>query len=233
VTEEDEARIARVLVVEDHPMVAEGLMALLEGQALLAVVGYAPSVADAARVAEDQPVDVAIVDFRLPDGTGADAAQRIREHRPEAAVVFLSADESDQAMLAAIEAGASGYLIKSATGPEIAEAVRRVADGEMLIPAPKLAALLGRRREVAGHDDDRERQLASLTAREYEVLQLMTQGMDNREIASHLSVSYPTVRSHVRKVLEKLGARSRLEAVVKAALDKGSPEKGPPDTDSP
>jgi two-component system, NarL family, response regulator DevR len=218
--EEGAPPTARVLLVEDHPVVAEGLMALLHGQAQLAVVGYAPSVADAARIAEDQPVDVAIVDFRLPDGTGADAARRIREHRPEAAVVFLSADESDQAMLAAIEAGASGYLIKSAPGPEIAEAVRRVADGEMLIAAPKLASLLGRRREVAGSDDDRARQLASLTAREYEVLQLMTQGMDNREIASQLSVSYPTVRSHVRKVLEKLGARSRLEAVVKAALDR-------------
>ena len=97
----------------------------------------------------------------------------------------------------------------------------------MLIPAPKLAELLGRRREVAGQDDDRARRLASLTPRETEMLQLMTRGMDNREIAATLSVAYPTVRSHVRKVLQKLGARSRLEAVVKAALDTelgGEPE---------
>jgi DNA-binding NarL/FixJ family response regulator len=165
------------------------------------------------------------VDFRLPDGTGADAAVRIREHRPEAAVIFLSADDSDQAMLAAIEAGASGYLVKSAAGAEIVETVRRAADGEMLIAAPKLAALLARRRDVAGQDDDRTRRLEELTPREHEILQLMTQGMDNREIAGQLSIAYPTVRSHVRKVLEKLGARSRLEAVVKAALDREPPDE--------
>ena len=216
---------ARVLVVEDHPVVAEGLVALLEGHPRLDVLGWANSVAEADRLAQSETVDVAIVDFRLPDGTGADAALRIRMHRPGAAVVFLSADDSDQAMLAAIEAGASGYLVKSAPGPEIVEAVRRAADGEMLIAAPKLAALLGRQREVAGQDDHRTRRLESLTPREYEILQLMTQGMDNREIADRLSVAYPTVRSHVRKVLEKLGARSRLEAVVKAALDR-EPQPG-------
>ena len=216
----------RVLVVEDHPVVAEGLMALLAGQPDLEVLAWASSVADAIVVARDQPVDVAIVDFRLPDGTGADAAVRVREHRPDAAVVFLSADDSDQAMLAAVEAGASGYLVKSAAGPQIVESVRRAADGEMLIPAPKLAGLLGRRRELAGQDAERSRQLASLTPRESEILRLMTQGLDNREIAGELNVAYPTVRSHVRKVLEKLGARSRLEAVVKAALDRDPSGEG-------
>ena len=219
VNESTEPGIAQVLVVEDHPVVAEGLVALFDGEPLLHVVAWAPSVADAVRVAESEPVDVAVVDFRLPDGTGADVAARVREHRPGAAIVFLSADDSDQAMLAAVEAGASGYLVKSAAGPEIVEAVRRAADGEMLIPAPKLAALLGRRREVAGQDDDRARRLASLTPRETEMLELMTRGLDNREIAARLTLAYPTVRSHVRKVLQKLGARSRLEAVVKAALD--------------
>jgi two-component system, NarL family, response regulator DevR len=223
---EAEPGTARVLLVEDHPVVAEGLVALLEGHPQLEVLASVQSVADAVRIAASQPVDVAIVDFRLPDGTGADAAIGIREHRPEAAVIFLSADDSDQAILAAVEAGASGYLVKSASGPRIVDAVRRAAEGEMLIPAPKLAALLGRRRELAGQDGDRARQLASLTPREYEILQLLTQGMDNREIADRLNVAYPTVRSHVRKVLEKLGARSRLEAVVKAALDREPP---PPD----
>jgi DNA-binding NarL/FixJ family response regulator len=212
-------------VVEDHPVVAEGLVALFEGQPQLEVLAWVRSVAEAVHVADSQPLDVAIVDYRLPDGTGADAAARIRERRPTAAVVFLSADDSDHAMLAAVEAGASGYLVKSAAGPEIVEAVRRAADGEMLIPAPKLAALLGRRREVAGQDEDLASRLASLTPRETEILQLMTRGLDNREIAATLSVAYPTVRSHVRKVLHKLGARSRLEAVVKAALDTESEEK--------
>jgi DNA-binding NarL/FixJ family response regulator len=220
VTTQHEPNTARVLVVEDHPVVAEGLVALLEGHPQLAVLGWAPSVADADHIAHNQPVDVAIVDFRLPDGTGADAAIRIRQHRPDAAIVFLSADDSDQAMLAAFEAGASGYLIKSAPGPEIVEAIRRAADGEMLIAAPKLATLLNLRRDTAQHDDDRNRRLHTLTPREHEILQLMTQGLDNRALAARLNIAYPTVRSHVRKILEKLGARSRLEAVVKAALDR-------------
>jgi DNA-binding NarL/FixJ family response regulator len=137
--------------------------------------------------------------------------------------VFLSGDESDHALLEAIQSGASGYLVKSADGLDIADAVRRVAEGEMLIPGQKLAEMLTRRRELERHDAARAQQLESLTPREREILDLMSQGLDNREIATRLQVAYPTVRSHVRKVLEKLDARSRLEAVVKAA---GSPDSG-------
>jgi DNA-binding NarL/FixJ family response regulator len=163
VNDHSERGTARVLVVEDHPVVAEGLVALLEGHPRLDVLGWANSVAEAERLAESETVDVAIVDFRLPDGTGADAALRIRMHRPGAAVVFLSADDSDQAMLAAIEAGASGYLVKSAPGPEIVEAVRRAADGDA--SRRPVAALLSRQRRVAGQVDDRTRRLESSPAR--------------------------------------------------------------------
>lgn len=136
-----------VLIVEDHAVVAEGLVALLAEHPDLRVLGWAPTVADATQLAAESPVDVAVVDFWLPDGTGVDAAAGIRTSRPDAVVVFVSADDSDQAMLAAVEAGASGYLVKTATGKEIVEAVRRAADGEMLIPAPRLAELLARNRE--------------------------------------------------------------------------------------
>ena len=213
--------VVRVLVVEDHPVVAEGLATLLAEDPRLRVVRRAETVAQAVAAAAEEPLDVALVDFRLPDGTGAEAATGIREHRPEAAVLFLSADDSEPAMIAAVEAGASGYLIKTAAGSEIVDAVRRAAEGEMLIPAPRLAALLARRRELAQAEDERSRRLGSLTPREYEILRLMTEGLDNREIAARLHVAYPTVRSHVRSVLQKLDARSRLEAVVKAGLDTG------------
>jgi DNA-binding NarL/FixJ family response regulator len=212
-------RPVRVLVVEDHPVVGEGLVALLAEDPRIRVVQRVETVAQAVRAAATEPLEVALIDFRLPDGTGAEAAVGIREHRPDVAVVFLSADDSEQAMIAAVEAGAAGYLVKTAAGSEIVEAVQRAAEGEMLLPAPRLAALLARRRELAQEEDRRARLLGSLTPREREILTLMAEGLDNRRIADRLHVAYPTVRSHVRRVLQKLGARSRLEAVVKAGLE--------------
>jgi DNA-binding NarL/FixJ family response regulator len=212
-------RPVRVLVVEDHPVVGEGLVALLAEDPRIRVVQRVETVAQAVRAAATEPLEVALIDFRLPDGTGAEAAVGIREHRPDVAVVFLSADDSEQAVIAAVEAGAAGYLVKTAAGSEIVEAVQRAAEGEMLLPAPRLAALLARRRELAQEEDRRARLLGSLTPREREILTLMAEGLDNRRIADRLHVAYPTVRSHVRRVLQKLGARSRLEAVVKAGLE--------------
>jgi RNA polymerase sigma factor (sigma-70 family) len=212
----------RVLVVEDHQVVAEGLTMLLDEHPALRVVGWATSACEAGRLAAAEPVDVAVVDYWLPDGTGAEAVAAMRAFRSDLAVVFLSADDSDDAMLAALEVGASGYLVKSAGGADVADAVRRAAEGEVLVPAQQLAALLARRRERAHRQAEQSRLLDSLTPRERQVLALMAEGMDNREVAARLSISYPTVRSHVRHMLKKLGARSKLEAVVKAA-DWGLP----------
>jgi two-component system nitrate/nitrite response regulator NarL len=166
---------------------------------------------------------VAVADYWLPDGTGVDATMALREHWPELVVVFLSADDSDESMLAALEAAASGYLVKSASGADVVAAVRRAAEGEILIPARQLAALLARRRERAQQQAERSRLLESLTPRERQILGLMAEGMDNRDIARQLGVSYTTVRSHVRHLLSKLSAHSKLEAVVKAA-EWGLPE---------
>jgi DNA-binding NarL/FixJ family response regulator len=206
----------RVLIIEDHRVVAEGLMVLLDEYPELLVVGSAGTVAEVDRLAAAERVDVAVVDYWLPDGTGVEATEVLRAHRPDAAVVFLSADDSDEVMLAALEAGASGYLVKSAGGADIADAVRRAAEGEILVPARQLAALLARRREQAQRQAERSRRLGSLTPRERQILGLMAEGMDNRDIAGQLGVSYTTVRSHVRHLLGKLSARSKLEAVVKA-----------------
>jgi RNA polymerase sigma factor (sigma-70 family) len=213
----------RVLIIEDHQVVAEGLAALLSEHPDLEVLGVAGSVADVQRWAASEPVDVAVADYWLPDGTGVDATAALREYSPEAAVVFLSADDSDESMLAALEAGASGYLVKSAGGADVAAAVRRAAEGEILVPARQLAALLARRREQAQRQAERSRLLESLTPRERQILGLMAEGMDNRDIARQLGVSYTTVRSHVRHLLSKLSAHSKLEAVVKAA-EWGLPE---------
>jgi DNA-binding NarL/FixJ family response regulator len=206
----------RVLLVEDHQVVAEGLQALLEEYPDLHVVGWAPTVASAEAAAATSTADVALVDFRLPDGSGADAAAAIRSHQPHTAVVILSVEDSDDAMIAAVGAGASGYLLKSAPGDEVIQAIRRAAEGETLIPAQRMMELLTRRRVAMRLEAERARIRETLTPRELEILQLLSEGLDNREVAERLCIEYTTVRSHVHRLLQKLGARSKLEAVVKA-----------------
>ena len=213
--QEDAAPI-RVLIVEDHPVVAEGLAALLEDSPDLTIAGCVGSVASTATVIDELAADVAVIDFRLPDGTGADAADRIKARSPSTSIVFLSADGSDEVLLAAIEAGASSSLLKSATGKEIVDAIRSAAEGAMLIPAETITGLLARKRDSAREHTQRSALLGSLTPREQEILALMIHGADNRTIADGLTISYMTVRTHVRSILVKLGARSRLEAVAKA-----------------
>jgi two-component system response regulator DevR len=206
----------RVLLAEDHRIVAEGLTALLESYPDMDVLGWVPTVAETVRIAEETAPDVAVLDFRLADGSGATAAAGIRDVSPTTALVFLSADASEESLIAAVEAGACGYLIKSAGGDEVARAVRRASEGEMLIPADQLASLLVRSRELAQQQRDRGRLRGSFTARELEVLELMAEGLDNRALADRLLISYATARTHVRNVLRKLEARSKLEAMVKA-----------------
>jgi DNA-binding NarL/FixJ family response regulator len=206
----------RVLIVEDHPIVAEGLSSLLEDYPDLAVIGSAASVAGVAAVLGKISPDVAVIDFHLPDGTGTDAADRIRARSPSTAIVFLSADSSDAILLAAIEAGASSHLLKSATGIQIVHAIRSAAGGETLIPAAVITGVLARERQSAREQARHAEVLGRLTQREREILALMIQGADNRTMAKRLSISYATVRTHVRSILAKLGARSQLEAVANA-----------------
>jgi RNA polymerase sigma factor (sigma-70 family) len=157
------------------------------------------------------------MDYLLPDGTGAEVAAAIRASRPDTTVVFLSADDSDAALMAAVEAGASGYLLKTAGGEDVVSAIRRAAEGEMLIPPGRLVDLFRSQRERTRRRAELQQVGDQLTTREREVLVLMAAGLGNREIADHLAIGYATVRSHVHSLLEKLGARSKLEAVFRAA----------------
>jgi DNA-binding NarL/FixJ family response regulator len=206
-----------VLLVEDHVLVAEGLAAMLNATGDIQVVGTATTAVDAVRLAAEEQPAVVVMDSHLPDGAGADIAGRIRDQQPRAAIVFLSADESEAAMIAAVRAGACAYLPKSRATVDVVEAVRRAAQGEMLIPAGQLARLLARSHEMARDDHERRRLLDSLTPREKEVLALMAEGLDNRAIAADLGIGFTTVRGHVQNILEKLDAHSKLEALACAA----------------
>jgi len=199
----------RVLIVEDHQIVADGLRALLNDQKDMTVVGIAGSVGESAATASELLPDVVLLDFRLNDGTGADAAAAIRRVAPNAKHIFLTREDSDVARFAALESGASGFIHKSKAASEVVDAIRKVAGGGTLITPSAIAALINRRRQT---DSQRE----SLTAREKEVLRLMAEGVSSRDIASKLGISYATVRTHIRSLDAKLGVHSKVQAIVKA-----------------
>lgn len=200
---------ARVLIVEDHQVVAEGLAALINDQKDMTVVGSAGSVAESIQRATELEPDIVLMDFRLTDGTGADAGAGIRRVRPDTKLIFLTREDSDVARFAALEAGASAFIHKSRAAQEVVDAIRTVAGGGTLFTPRSIASLLTKRREI-------ESQLERLTAREKEVLRLMAEGMSSRDIAARLGISYTTVRTHIRSLGSKLGVHSKLEAVVKA-----------------
>jgi DNA-binding NarL/FixJ family response regulator len=199
----------RVLIVEDHQVVAEGLGALLNAQADMTVVGNVGSVMEAIALAAELSPDVALLDFRLTDGTGADAGAGIRQIRPDTKLIFLTREDSDAARFAALESGASAFIHKSRAASEVVDAIRVVAGGGTLITPRTIAALLNKRRSM-------DAQLESLTPREKEVLRLMAEGVSSRDIAGRLGISYTTVRTHIRSLGAKLGVHSKLQAIVKA-----------------
>ena len=207
----------RVLIVEDHQLLAEGLALALGRHADLQVVGAASTVAEGTRLALETRPDVVLLDYYLPDGRGTQVASVIRQQLPRTAIVVVTGETGEAALLDAVAAGACGFLLKSQTTTEVVTAVRRAAEGEMLIPAATLAALVGQQRERAQQESERAVWRKRLTPQEQAVLRLMAEGLDTRAIAARLVVSPTTVRTHVKNVLEKLGAHSRLEAVARAS----------------
>jgi DNA-binding NarL/FixJ family response regulator len=199
----------RVLIVEDHRVVAEGLAALINDEADMTVVGNVGTVAECLAAAAELDPHVVLVDFRLPDGTGPDAAAAIRSIRPAAKMIFLTREDTDVARFAAVQSGASAFLHKSRAAADVVAAIREVARGKMLITPRTISTLLAKRRSI-------EAQLERLTPREKEVLRLMAEGHPSRSIAEELGISYTTVRTHIRSLGSKLAVHSKLEAIVKA-----------------
>lgn len=203
----------RVLVCDDHEIVAEGLASLLSAQPGIEVVGVAGSVAAVVDATRRGSPDVVLMDFGLPDGDGAQATVAVKEVRPEAKVVMLTSFTDEATLVAAIEAGCSGFITKHKASSELTAAIRLAADGEAVISPDMLVLLLPRlARTSRGVGSD-------LTARELEVLQLLGDGASKDDIADRLFVSPNTVRNHIQSVLSKLGAHSRLEAVAVASRE--------------
>jgi len=212
----DAAGPITVLLVEDHLILAESFGALLNRDPLIRVVGIASTAGEAVALARQHEPDVVLMDVRLPDGSGMDAAIAIRSSTDRTAFIFLTAYDSDESLSQAVEAGAAAFLPKSEASDTVVEAIKRVAAGEMLIEPGKIQHALAWHRARRHQERERQAAVAALTRREMEVLGLLAEGETTAIIAARLHISTLTVKTHIRSLLAKLDAHSQLQAVAKA-----------------
>jgi two-component system response regulator DevR len=202
----------RVFLLDDHEIVRRGLRELLESEGDIEVVGEAGTAEEAyGRVPATTP-HVAVLDVRLPDGDGVEVCRDIRSKHPEIACIMLTSFSDDDAVYAAIMAGAAGYLLKQVRGSELVEGIRRVAAGDSLLDPSITARVLDRLR----HQDDAD-ELAALTDQERKILALISEGLTNRQIGERMFLAEKTVKNYVSNLLAKLGMSRRTEAAAYAA----------------
>jgi DNA-binding NarL/FixJ family response regulator len=200
----------RVLVVDDHEVVRQGLVALLDRRPGFEVVGEAGSAAAAVEEARRIRPDIVIMDVRLPDGTGIEACREIRADLPDCRVVMLTSYPDEEAVLSAIVAGASGYLLKQIPGRELVSALEKVGDGASLLDPAVTERVLERVRRIASGVEMDE--VSQLTQQEQKILGLVAEGMTNKEIASKAFLSDKTVKNYVSSILSKLNLERRAQA---------------------
>lgn len=202
-------RPLRLLVADDHEVVRQGLVSLLDRRQGFEVVAQAGTVAEAISQAARYEPDLVIMDVRLPDGSGIEACREIRAARPETRVVMLTSYPDEEAVLSAIIAGASGYLLKQIRGRDLVSALEAVGRGESLLDSAVTEKVLQRVRQMAsGGIDD----MGGLTAQERKILLLVAEGKTNKEIASDVFLSDKTVKNYVSSILSKLNLQRRTQA---------------------
>ena len=202
----------RVFLLDDHEIVRRGIRELLESEGDIEVVGESGLAQEAARRIPALRPDVAILDGRLPDGSGIDVCRQVRSVDPTIAGLILTSYDDDDALFAAIMAGAAGYILKQVGGNDLVETVRRVAAGQSTLDPSVTARVLDRLRNGPRADPE----LAALSAQEQRILELIGEGLTNREIAERMYLAEKTVKNYVSSLLHKLGLGRRTEAAVYA-----------------
>ncbi|HEU4572382.1 MAG TPA: response regulator transcription factor [Candidatus Limnocylindrales bacterium] len=216
------SRPLRLLVVDDHEVVRQGLVSLLDRREGFQVVAEAGTVAEAVEQAHRFEPDIVIMDVRLPDGSGIEACRDIRAERPSTRVIMLTSYPDEEAVLSAIVAGASGYLLKQIRARDLVAAIETVGRGESLLDPAVTERVLERVRRIASGGQNEE--LAQLTPQEQKILMLVAEGKTNKEIASEVFLSDKTVKNYVSSILAKLNLERRAQVaafVAKHRLDTG------------
>jgi len=213
--EQPQTSAIRVLLADDHALFRQGVRRLLEGAGDIEVVGDAETGEESVRLAEDLAPDIVLLDVAMPTLSGIDAARMIKTSSPRAGIIMLTVHADEEFLFEAIKAGAMGYLLKDCTPDELIRAIRVVHSGEGLL-APTMAAKVMREFARTREMKDLAAVHLPLTQREVEILQHVTTGLANKEIANRLSISERTVKNHLSNIMEKLHVNSRTQAAVYA-----------------
>ncbi len=200
----------RVFLLDDHEVVRRGLKELIDAEDDLEVVGEAGSAGMGLASISTCDPDVAVLDVRLPDGNGVEVCREVRARDPKIACLMLTSFSDDEALFDAIMAGAAGYLLKDVRGNDLIDAIRRVAAGDSLLDP----TLTGRVLERLRKGDEEDPRLASLSEQERRILELIAEGLTNRQIAERMHLAEKTVKNYVSNLLAKLGMQRRTEAAV-------------------
>ncbi|WP_426367910.1 response regulator [Streptomyces sp. E-08] len=207
----------RVLLVDDHEVVRRGLRDLIDDEPDLEVAGEAATAAQALARGPALRPDVAVLDVRLPDGDGISVCRELRSRMPELACLMLTSFDDEDALLDAIMAGAAGYVLKQIKGTDLVSAIRTVATGQSMLDPATTARLMRSLRDPETAKPPEDERLAVLSERERSVLDLIGEGLTNRQIAKRLYLSEKTVKNHISRLLGKLGVERRVQAAVIAA----------------
>lgn len=219
------ANALKVMLVDDHEVVRKGLRALLEAEGDIEVVAEADSGKSAVSLASAHQPDVVVMDVRMPDGSGVEACRAIRDERPDAQVIMLTSFSDDEALFNSIMAGAAGFVLKQIRGRDLVDAIRTVASGKSLLDPDVTKRVLERLRK--SKFDERDPKLSRLSPQEERILDLVGEGLTNREIGERIHLSDKTVKNYVSTILQKLEVSRRAEAasyIARARAEHPSPE---------